>query len=228
MENNGIVQILDGAAQILSGVAEALRGATGGADRALSDYIAPAAAPRPFDGAAERGFDEAVGKTPPPLGDDPFTGVPVKAGLGDVAEIVADDSPGRVALPCEEVTRQEKDPTRRDAIASDPVEWMAQAAYYCGLIAEAHNHTMGIERRVEDLVRCLEALPGHADKRIFDLATADVQVEIDAYIGFWVQAYGAVKINVETGRLDADHQTRLLYRLGGEPNFYNTEDEEAA
>lgn len=231
MQNDGMADILDGVAQILSGVAKTLReapAATVAFDPMTSAGPSVIANPRPFDGAAERVFDEAEGKMPAPLDpSDPFAQFgDVKPGMGSFAEVVADT--GMAPLPCEEATRQENDPERRPLLARDPVEWMSQAAYYCVLLSDAHKHVLGVEERVEDLVRCLEALPGHADKRIYDLATANVQNDIDAYIAAWIEAYDAVALNVETGRVDQDHQTRLLFRLGGEPNFYNTEDEEAA
>lgn len=170
------------------------------------------------------------GATPPEI-VTPDPGVILSALDADrplEAEVIADETPPMKLLPCEEATRQANDPERRALLERDPVEWMVAARYYCSLLQAAHQRAEGTEARVEDLVRSVEALPGHADKRIHDLATANVQKDIDAYIDEWIGAHGSIAINKEVGRIDLDHQQRLLYKIGGEPHFYDDEEDEAA
>lgn len=235
-------QILEGIAQVLQGIAATLRATSEDPIAAMmrAHGIGPSLDPDPLG-------------TPPadPLGKstfgsthaDSFSGMSSSAPPDDVdpMDVAAMPSGGPVAAepalrdrepstfqkaPCEELTRQAADSERIKDLLADPENWMATAAYYCQLLNSVDAHITPNAERAEELVRCVEALPGNVDPRLVVLMEAPA-ARIAGYAKEWGRADTAITQALEDAVIGADHRGRLLFCLGDQPTEDDIADAES-
>jgi hypothetical protein len=121
-------------------------------------------------------------------------------------------------LPCEETRRWKMEPGRRDELAKNPLAWIRVAVYYCERVALAQFGDRDPVEAVEDLVRSLEALPGHSDDRVDDILHVRNVAQRAEYTALHAECLRHCDTARAAQTTGLDHDTRARVVLGSPPN----------